>query len=40
MKDRSAWELAHVPVETEPVEETSADSLSGYPIGSPALLGA
>jgi UDP-3-O-[3-hydroxymyristoyl] N-acetylglucosamine deacetylase len=40
MKDRSAWELAHVPVETAPIEEPASDSLSGYPIVSPALLGA
>ncbi len=39
LKDRSAWELAHVPVETIE-KEASSDSLSGYSIGRPALLGA
>lgn len=40
LKDRSAWELAHVPVETAPVpaEDTASTSLSG--TGSPALMGA
>jgi UDP-3-O-[3-hydroxymyristoyl] N-acetylglucosamine deacetylase len=40
IKDRSAWELAHVPVETAPAEEASAESLHPFPIDSPALLGA
>jgi len=39
LKDRSAWELAHVPVETAPAE-TAPESLPGYPISSPAFLGA
>ncbi|MDE3187578.1 MAG: UDP-3-O-acyl-N-acetylglucosamine deacetylase [Acidobacteriota bacterium] len=37
LKDRSAWELAHVPVTAAPAE---AASLRGTAIGSPALLGA
>ena len=40
LKDRSAWELAHVPVETTPteVEDAVAVTLSG--TGAPALVGA
>jgi UDP-3-O-[3-hydroxymyristoyl] N-acetylglucosamine deacetylase len=38
MKDRSAWELAHVPVEAE--EETAQTTLSGKSLPSPALVGA
>ena len=40
MKDRSAWELAHVPVETAPAEEASPASQPGYAMISPALIGA
>ena len=40
IKDRSAWELAHVPVETPPAEETSPEPLHSYPMNSPALIGA
>jgi UDP-3-O-[3-hydroxymyristoyl] N-acetylglucosamine deacetylase len=40
IKDRSAWELAHVPVETSPAEEASSESLHAFQIDSPALLGA
>ncbi|MGB7548651.1 MAG: UDP-3-O-acyl-N-acetylglucosamine deacetylase, partial [Terracidiphilus sp.] len=40
MKDRSAWELARVPVPAVPREEPEAESLSGAAMGSPALLGA
>jgi UDP-3-O-[3-hydroxymyristoyl] N-acetylglucosamine deacetylase len=39
IKDRSAWELAHVPVETAPAEETNPESLQGYALANPALLG-
>jgi UDP-3-O-[3-hydroxymyristoyl] N-acetylglucosamine deacetylase len=39
LKDRSAWELAHVPVETVPAEETVPESLSGDSLSSPALAG-
>jgi UDP-3-O-[3-hydroxymyristoyl] N-acetylglucosamine deacetylase len=38
MKDRSAWELAHVPVATESTEEETAPS--GTVLGSPALMSA
>ncbi len=40
MKDRSAWELARVPVPAVPREEPEAESLSGAAMSSPALLGA
>jgi len=40
LKDRSAWELAHVPVETAPAEATNPASLPGYALSSPALMGA
>jgi UDP-3-O-[3-hydroxymyristoyl] N-acetylglucosamine deacetylase len=40
LKDRSLWELAHVPVATAPVEETTPEILSGGALGSPALMGA
>jgi UDP-3-O-[3-hydroxymyristoyl] N-acetylglucosamine deacetylase len=40
IKDRSAWELAHIPVETAPAADTSPEPLHSYPIGSPALIGA
>jgi UDP-3-O-[3-hydroxymyristoyl] N-acetylglucosamine deacetylase len=39
LKDRSAWELAHVPVETALAEETISESLSGNSFSSPALVG-
>jgi UDP-3-O-[3-hydroxymyristoyl] N-acetylglucosamine deacetylase len=37
LKDRSAWEMAHVPVTAMPAE---ASSLRGTAMGSPALMGA
>jgi UDP-3-O-[3-hydroxymyristoyl] N-acetylglucosamine deacetylase len=40
LKDRSLWELAHVPVATAPVEEAAPESLSGSELASPALIGA
>jgi hypothetical protein len=40
LKDRSAWELAHVPVETAPAEQIAPAALSEYSISSPALIGA
>jgi UDP-3-O-[3-hydroxymyristoyl] N-acetylglucosamine deacetylase len=39
LKDRSAWELAHVPVETA-AEEAVQATLPGRPLASPALVGA
>jgi UDP-3-O-[3-hydroxymyristoyl] N-acetylglucosamine deacetylase len=38
MKDRSAWELAHVPVSTP--EEQESSNLRTAPIGNPAFMGA
>jgi UDP-3-O-[3-hydroxymyristoyl] N-acetylglucosamine deacetylase len=40
LKDRSAWELAHIPVETPPAEEASPPALAGYSLSGPALMGA
>jgi UDP-3-O-[3-hydroxymyristoyl] N-acetylglucosamine deacetylase len=40
LKDRSAWELAHIPVETPPAEEASPPALAGYSLSGPALIGA
>jgi len=40
LKDRSAWELAHVPVETAPAQETAPASLPAYSLSSPALMSA
>ncbi len=44
LKDRSAWELAHVPVESASAEESAVESvlhanLSGATIGAHALAG-
>ncbi len=39
LKDRSAWELAHVPVSSEPNEEPQPVMQSGEPLGAPALVG-
>jgi len=44
LKDRSAWELAHVPVESASAEESAEESalhanLPGATIGAPALAG-
>jgi UDP-3-O-[3-hydroxymyristoyl] N-acetylglucosamine deacetylase len=38
MKDRSAWEFAHVPMEEETVVETSKGFASGTPLRAPTLL--
>jgi UDP-3-O-[3-hydroxymyristoyl] N-acetylglucosamine deacetylase len=38
LKDRSAWELAHVPVTAEPAEEAEVEA--NIRIGAPALIGA
>ena len=38
LKDRSAWELAHVPVAVEPEAGASADA--NLPLAAPALIGA
>jgi UDP-3-O-[3-hydroxymyristoyl] N-acetylglucosamine deacetylase len=40
LKDRSAWELAHVPVAPEPVIERVPKSHPGAVLPNPALLGA
>jgi UDP-3-O-[3-hydroxymyristoyl] N-acetylglucosamine deacetylase len=40
LKDRSAWELAHVPVETAPDRETDEAALHGNALSSPALMSA
>jgi UDP-3-O-[3-hydroxymyristoyl] N-acetylglucosamine deacetylase len=38
IKDRSAWELAHVPVDAEPAEERAAEPSAS--LGAPVLMGA
>jgi len=40
LKDRSAWELAHVPVETAPAEAATPATLPEYSLSSPAWIGA
>jgi UDP-3-O-[3-hydroxymyristoyl] N-acetylglucosamine deacetylase len=40
LKDRSAWELAHVPVEVTPASESESSVLAGSPLASPALMSA
>ncbi|HEY1160166.1 MAG TPA: UDP-3-O-acyl-N-acetylglucosamine deacetylase [Terracidiphilus sp.] len=40
LKDRSAWELAHVPVETAPAQEAGEAGASGAALASPALMSA
>jgi len=40
LKDRSAWELAHVPVETAPAQEAAPAPLPAYSLSSPALMSA
>ncbi len=40
MKDRSAWELARVPMASEPTEEPDAGSLGAASLRRPAFLGA
>ncbi|MGD0730508.1 MAG: UDP-3-O-acyl-N-acetylglucosamine deacetylase [Terracidiphilus sp.] len=40
LKDRSAWELAHVPVPTAPPGETAAESMIEAPLSNPALMSA
>jgi UDP-3-O-[3-hydroxymyristoyl] N-acetylglucosamine deacetylase len=39
IKDRSAWELAHVPVEAEPAEAERAVAMHGAPLGAHAMAG-
>ncbi len=39
LKDRSAWELAHVPVATAPAEEAPREEHSGAAVGAPAFAG-
>jgi UDP-3-O-[3-hydroxymyristoyl] N-acetylglucosamine deacetylase len=40
LKDRSAWELAHVPVESKQAQEESEEALPGVVLSSPALMNA
>jgi UDP-3-O-[3-hydroxymyristoyl] N-acetylglucosamine deacetylase len=40
LKDRSAWELAHVPMEATPGDEDVAASLAGRGLPAAALMGA
>jgi hypothetical protein len=40
LKDRSAWELAHVPAESEPASATVESVLTGRALPSPALMSA
>ena len=40
LKDRSAWELAHVPVETARPAESVESGISAAGLGTPALMGA
>jgi UDP-3-O-[3-hydroxymyristoyl] N-acetylglucosamine deacetylase len=40
MKDRSAWELAHVPVPGTPAEESESAILSSASLRRPAFIGA
>jgi UDP-3-O-[3-hydroxymyristoyl] N-acetylglucosamine deacetylase len=40
LKDRSAWELAHVPVAEPPAMETTAAGLSVNPLSSLTFTGA
>ena len=40
LKDRSAWELAHVPMAEEPIQAKSQAALSSNALTSPALMGA
>ena len=40
LKDRSAWELAHIPVETPLAQAASPPALAGYSLSRPALIGA
>lgn len=38
LKDRAAWELVHVPVDTQPAEDV-APALTGRALATPALIG-
>jgi UDP-3-O-[3-hydroxymyristoyl] N-acetylglucosamine deacetylase len=40
LKDRSAWEMAHVPVETAPAQEAGEEAISDNALSSPALMSA
>jgi UDP-3-O-[3-hydroxymyristoyl] N-acetylglucosamine deacetylase len=40
LKDRSLWELAHVPATTAPVEEADLEASSGAPLARPVLVNA
>jgi UDP-3-O-[3-hydroxymyristoyl] N-acetylglucosamine deacetylase len=40
IKDRSAWEFAHVPVDAEPAGETTASRSPDAAMGTPVLIGA
>jgi hypothetical protein len=39
MKDRSAWEIAHVPMEMPPSAEAAEKFTANAPLRTPALLG-
>jgi UDP-3-O-[3-hydroxymyristoyl] N-acetylglucosamine deacetylase len=40
LKDRSAWELAHVPVKTAPAKNAVNEALTGHALSRPALMSA
>jgi UDP-3-O-[3-hydroxymyristoyl] N-acetylglucosamine deacetylase len=40
LKDRSAWELAHVPAESAPAPEAPEGVLTGRALSTPALVSA
>jgi UDP-3-O-[3-hydroxymyristoyl] N-acetylglucosamine deacetylase len=40
LKDRSAWELAHVPVEAKQTRKQETEATSGSSLSSPALMSA
>ncbi len=40
LKDRSAWELAHVPVESQSPEEEASENIPSGALAAPALMGA
>lgn len=40
MKDRSAWELAHIPIAVQQPEKAGQSALAAEPLSTPALIGA
>jgi len=40
LKDRSAWELAHVPAQESPAGESVPDNVAGASLAAPVLMGA